>query len=168
MAEGAKLNSSATINFQQIDEIMKKDPPSSRTNSTVPRDTDIYEYAAKQSKVQLRKARPMTTRMSKTLKAMNSGGIHVKGKKIVKAEGDGSSIPNAMLNSQDSNAMLLKDFLSQETDKNVRGSMNSIIPELFKGVTQSGSTHFEPLKVKQGSDTIVTGNINTDSAVNMR
>ena len=46
-------------------------------------------------------------------------------------EGDGSSIPNALLSSRDGDAMLLKDYLSQETDKNLRGS----IPELFKQVT---------------------------------
>ena len=67
----------------------------------------------------------MTTRVSKHLKVVNSGGIHVTGKKLAKdyMEGEGSSIPNAMLNSHDSNAMLLKDFLSQETEKGLRGSI---------------------------------------------
>ena len=155
------MDSTAPISFQTIDEIIKKEAPS-RTPSTVPRETEIHEYATKPGKVQLkRKMRPLTTRVSKHVRAINSGGIHVKGTKIAKAyEGDGSSIPNALLTSQDSNAMLLKDYLSQETDKNLRGS----IPELFKQITQSGSTHFEAVKIKQGSDAVN----NTDSAVNMR
>ena len=85
----------------------------------------------------------MTTRLSKNLRTINSGGIHVKGRGIPKAgmEVDAS---HAVLNSQDSNAMLLKDFLSQETEKGARAG----IPEMFKQITQSGSTHFEALKVK--------------------
>ena len=48
------------------------------------------------------------------MKAMNSGGIHVMGRKI-NYEEDSYSIPNVMHKTHDGNR-LLKDFLIQKTD----------------------------------------------------